>query len=126
MNIQKLPTTKSTQNGMVLLEALIAILLFSMGILALAGLQANMLQNTSSSKYRADASYIAQQQIGTMWASGNATSYVGTVADISTVLPSGSLAVASPAADKYTITVTWQPPGDIVHNFTTTASIAGG
>lgn len=126
MDFQKIPTTESSQKGMVLLEALIAILLFSMGILALAGLQANMLQNTSSSKYRADASYIAQQQIGNMWASGNAASYVGTFADISAILPSGSLAVASPAADQYTITVTWQPPGDTAHNFTTTASIAGG
>lgn len=126
MKIQNIPQKDSAQSGMALLEALIAIVLFSMGILALAGLQANMLQNTSTSKYRADASYIAQQRIGTMWASGNAASYAGTVTDISTVLPSGSLAVAQAGVNQYTITVTWQPPGDTTHNFTTTASIAGG
>lgn len=127
MNIQKLPTKNSSQKGMVLLEALIAIVLFSMGILALVGLQANMLQNTTASKFRADASYIAQQQIGTMWANpANAGTYVGSITDISAVLPAGTLAVASPAADQYTITVTWTPPGDTTHTFTTTASIAGG
>lgn len=127
MKIKNIPQSKSTQKGMVLLEALIAILLFSMGILALVGLQANMLQNTTASKFRADASYIAQQQIGTMWANpANAATYVGSITDISAVLPAGTLAVASPAADQYTITVTWTPPGDAAHTFTTTASIAGG
>lgn len=127
MNIKNIPQKKSNQKGMVLLEALIAILLFSMGILALVGLQANMLQNTTASKFRADASYIAQQQIGTMWANpANAATYVGSITDISAVLPAGTLAVASPAADQYTITVTWTPPGDAAHTFTTTASIAGG
>lgn len=127
MSFSKSFQLKTSLKGMVLLEALIAILLFSMGILALVGLQANMLQNTTASKFRADASYIAQQQIGTMWANpANAATYVGSITDISAVLPAGTLAVASPAADQYTITVTWTPPGDAAHTFTTTASIAGG
>ena len=58
-NVQR----KSTQQGVVLLEAMIAILIFSVGVLAIVGLQAAMIKNTSESKYRADASYIAQHQL---------------------------------------------------------------
>ena len=61
MNAQKIPPTKNpvNQQGVVLIEALIAILIFSMGIMALLGLQAAMIKNTSDNKYRADASFIA-------------------------------------------------------------------
>lgn len=50
-----------------LLEALIAILVFSLGILALIGLQAQSIRNSSEAKYRADASFLANQIIGYMW-----------------------------------------------------------
>ena len=56
MNRNYLPS-HAAQQGVVLLESLIAILIFSMGILALVGLQAAMISNTSNAKYRADASY---------------------------------------------------------------------
>jgi type IV pilus assembly protein PilV len=57
----------STQRGSVLLEALIAILLFSMGMLALAGVQAAALKNAAEAKYRAEASFLASQIIAQMW-----------------------------------------------------------
>jgi type IV pilus assembly protein PilV len=122
---------KSSQQGVVLLEALIAILLFSMGVLALVGLQAAMIKNTSDSKYRAEASFIAQQRLGMIWADPtNASDYIETDTDISSLLPSGTRTVTSPATDQYVVTVTWlqpgQPPGQPPHNFTTVASIAGG
>jgi type IV pilus assembly protein PilV len=56
------------QGGSVLLEALIATLLFSMGMLALAGVQAAALKNASEAKYRAEASFLANQIIAQMWA----------------------------------------------------------
>jgi len=49
-----------TQQGIALLESMIAILIFSMGILALAGLQGVLVKNTSDAKYRAEATFIAQ------------------------------------------------------------------
>jgi type IV pilus assembly protein PilV len=55
------------QLGSVLLEALIAILLFSMGMLALAGVQAAAIKNAAQAKYRAEASFLANQIIGQMW-----------------------------------------------------------
>lgn len=56
------------QGGAMLLEALIGILIFSMGILALVGLQAVSLKNTAEAKSRSDAAFLANQIIGQMWA----------------------------------------------------------
>ena len=55
------------QHGSALLEAMISILIFSMGILALLGLQAAAIKNSGDAKYRADATYLANQIIGQMW-----------------------------------------------------------
>jgi len=50
-----------------LLEALIGILIFSIGVLAMVGLQAMAVKNQSDAKYRADASYLTNQIISMMW-----------------------------------------------------------
>ncbi len=120
--------SQTSQKGVVLLESLIAILIFSMGILAIAGLQGAMVKNTSDSKYRADAAFIAQQRLGVMWADpANLVNYVETNTDISNLLPSGKRTVALPAAaGEVTVIVTWQQPGQSVHNYSTYARITGG
>jgi len=59
---------RDSQSGAMLLEALIAILIFSLGILAVIGLQAQSIRNSAESKYRSDASFLANQLIGRMWA----------------------------------------------------------
>lgn len=64
------PNTGKGQAGVMLLEALIAILIFSLGILSLVALQATSIQLTSDAKYRTDASLLADKLIGQMWASG--------------------------------------------------------
>jgi type IV pilus assembly protein PilV len=56
------------QQGSMLLEALISILIFSMGILAIVGLQANSIKMSSDAKYRSDASMLANQYVALMWA----------------------------------------------------------
>jgi len=127
MNRQKAFPAKSAQQGAVLVEAMIAILIFSMGVLAIVGLQAAMIKNTADSKYRADASYIAQQRIGTMWSDpGNLASYLEANTDISALLPSGTRTVTQPVAGQFVVTVTWQQPGEAQHNYTTIATITGG
>jgi type IV pilus assembly protein PilV len=60
--------TAKQQQGAFLLEALIGILIFSMGILAMVGLQTLAITASAEAKYRADASYLANQMIGRMWA----------------------------------------------------------
>lgn len=132
LNFVKLENLKSkkmqlpcTQKGSVLLEAMIAILIFSVGILALAGLQAAMIKNTSDNKYRSDASFIAQQQIGRMWADpNNLAAYFKTT----TVpeLPNGNVKVALGVGGRgmVTVTVTWKAPGsDDSHQYVTSTYI---
>lgn len=57
------------QSGAILLESLIAVLIFSIGILAMMGLQASALKHIGESKYRLDATYLANQLVGTIWSS---------------------------------------------------------
>lgn len=59
---------RKKQKGSILLEGLIAILIFSMGILALMGMQANAINTVSESKYRSDAGFLANRIIGQIWA----------------------------------------------------------
>lgn len=116
---------KSAQQGVVLLEALISILIFSIGVLAVVGLQAAMIKNTSEAKSRIDASYIAQQRIGLMWSDpDNLASYVEANTPIPD-LPNGTRTTAQSGV-QFSVTVNWQQPGEASHNFTTTASITGG
>ena len=129
---QKLSHLKNSasQKGVVILEALIALLIFSMGILALVGLQAAMIKNTSDNKYRADASFLAQERMGRMWADpGNLANYSCTTTaanscgDISKLLPNGTRTVTVATRGLVTVIVAWRLPGGDAHNFTTSAYI---
>lgn len=124
--------SKKSQGGVVILEALIAILIFSMGILALVGLQAAMIKNTTDSKYRAEATFVAQQILGRIWVydQNNLADIVELINDddsISAALPSGEHEVEAQAGGIVNVTITWQPSGqDAPSNFTTNARITGG
>ena len=52
-----------------LLEVLIALLIFALGVLGLVGLQANAVKQSGQSKYRTDASLLASELVGQMWMS---------------------------------------------------------
>jgi len=116
------------QKGGALLEAMIAILIFSIGMLGIAGLHAAMIKNTSDAKYRADASFIAQQRVGQMWSDpNNLASFVEANTDISALLPSGTRTTTLPAAGQVRVVITWQQPGQTeTHSYTLNASITGG
>lgn len=72
-------TLRATQRGATLLEALIAILIFSLGILAIVGLQSAAIKNVSESQYRVEASMLADTIIAQMrtGAADTATRQVG-------------------------------------------------
>jgi len=57
------------QSGVMLIEALIALLIFSIGILGIVGLQASAVNASSDAKYRSEAALLANELIGRMWAS---------------------------------------------------------
>jgi len=50
-----------------LLEGLIAILIFSIGILGIVGMQASTIKASRDAKFRADAGLLANELIGQMW-----------------------------------------------------------
>jgi type IV pilus assembly protein PilV len=118
---------KRAQSGVALLEALVGILIFSIGILALMGLQAQSIRNTVEAKYRNEAAYFANQIIGQMWVDRtNLAAYdTGGGANpnmenwrtrVALALPrvvvgginSPTIAIA---ANQATVTVFWQMPG---------------
>ena len=52
---------RKRQGGVMLLEVLIGILIFSIGILAMLGMQTIGMRNTVEAKYRSEAAYLANQ-----------------------------------------------------------------
>jgi type IV pilus assembly protein PilV len=59
--------TKARQSGIALLEALIGILLFSLGILAMVSMQAASVNATADAQYRIEAVNAANQLLAQMW-----------------------------------------------------------
>jgi len=109
--------SKSKQKGVMLLEALIGLLIFSIGILALVGMQATAISQVTDAKYRSEASNLADRMIGEIWANrgGNVPALTTAWAsDVSNVLPNATGANAPTvvvAGTQVTVTVFWQAPG---------------
>ncbi len=59
--------SKSAQGGVMLLEALIGLLIFSLGVLALVAMQSVSISNVSNAKYRVEAAYYAEEIMNYMW-----------------------------------------------------------
>lgn len=60
-------TMRSEQEGVMLLEALIGILIFSLGVLALVAMQAVSVSSVSNARYRTEASFLANDILGMAW-----------------------------------------------------------
>ncbi len=123
---------KRQQRGMMLIEVLVSILIFSIGVLALVGLQARMTASQSDAKYRADAGYLANEVVGMMWSDlAHVANYNGTActsntrcsdwqSKVSNTLPNGTGAIVIDATTQMvTITVTWQHGSDGQHTYST-------
>ena len=135
--------SQPSQQGSILLEALISILIFSMGILAIVGLQGAAIKTVSDSQYRLEASFLANRVVSEMWTNvvnindyalpgGGATGLDVWLAEVQSRLP-GSTAANAPtiviAANPLggftaTVAIRWQVPGESTpHNYTTVAYI---
>jgi type IV pilus assembly protein PilV len=129
----ELRNTRFSQRGSLLIEGLIAILIFSMGILAIVGMQANAIGHVTDAKFRADAAFFANQIIAQMWAdtktlaslqlnyntgNGKYNAWKTAVTDPNTGLPGAvgnpPTIDVTPAAplpgSQVTVTVNWLPP----------------
>jgi type IV pilus assembly protein PilV len=131
-------TAIDAQQGVVLLEALIAILIFAIGILGAVGLQASMIKANADARYRSEAGFVAEQRIAQMWVDQ------ANLADYAELDPGTDIAADSglPEARRTTIrgggscggdlscflvTVSWKQPGaDETHNVSAVARITGG
>jgi type IV pilus assembly protein PilV len=99
------------ETGSVLLEGLIAILIFSFGILAIVGLRANSMRISTDAKMRIDASNIANQRVGEMWVDATNLSAHAKADESVPSLPDGKMTTVV-AGDVVTITITWKLPGE--------------
>jgi type IV pilus assembly protein PilV len=61
------PLPSHRQKGVMLIEALIAILIFSIGILAVVGMQSVAVKSVTESKYRSEAALLAEELVAQMW-----------------------------------------------------------
>lgn len=115
-----------------LLEVLVSILIFSVGVMALVGLQARMTEAQSESKYRADASYLANEAVGLMWSDmANRANYNGLTCTsharcndwlekVSATLPNGTGTIVIDATTQMvTVTVNWEHGGAGARSFST-------
>jgi type IV pilus assembly protein PilV len=59
---------RKLQQGIVLIDAMIAILIFSVGVLGMVALQGSAVEMTGAANYRVNAAMLADQVIAQMWA----------------------------------------------------------
>ena len=141
---------RSVQQGSILLEGLIAILIFSIGILAIVGLHASAIKTVADAQYRLEASLYAERIVSLIWADvpnistyaypgGTATALAPWLSNINTLpgvnvqgnLNPPTITVAGSAANGWTVTVNifWQAPGATAnegrHNFRSVSYISG-
>ena len=124
--------------GAALIEALVGILIFCIGILGLVGLQAAMTRAQGAAKFRADAAYLSSEIIGAMWADrphlanyvtapGAACNYqrcADLVNKISSGLPLGSMSMTvTPTTGEIAITVTWSQPNEGTRSYALSTTI---
>lgn len=134
--IRPAPACRSArrQRGVMLLEALIAILIFSVGVLGLVGLQATAVKQSTDARLRSEAALLADQLIGRMWVDNRQTTalqakyntcltdtcrgYRDWLVSVSQSLPGVTLtsplrpAVTVNNAGIVTISIFWSMPGE--------------
>lgn len=62
-----MPLRRHSERGVMLIEALVAIAIFSFAILGIMGLQATAIRTVRDADYRVKASLFAHQIVGQMW-----------------------------------------------------------
>ena len=129
------------QGGVVLIEALLGILIFSIGILALIGMQSVAVKNTTDARYRTEAAYLGNGILGQIrldianlnqYADVNVATYAPRStwrSQVEALLPGVNIASAqrvpsivlaagptypgdTDAPSQVTVTLTWMQPGE--------------
>jgi type IV pilus assembly protein PilV len=128
---------RQESKGIALIEALVAILILSIGILGLVGLQVSMTRAQSSAKYRGDAAYLASELIGALWVDKpNLANYATTpssactyqrcldwVNKVSSGLPNGAGQLSVSPSGAVGLTVTWSVANEGTRTYVLATSI---
>lgn len=109
---------RRAQAGVMMIELLISVLIFSVGLLGLVALQARAHQFSMSAEDTNRASLLANEMTATMWSSKAASvpdaTYATWQARVASAagdgLPNGVGTVTSTATNAATITISWRPP----------------
>lgn len=104
------------QSGSVLIEAMVSVVIFSFGLLALISMQSAAVRSTTDAKYRSDASFLANQIIGQMWGVATASlngfsNGVATTAANAAACPTGGGVATSAEATAWLASVNELLPG---------------
>ena len=134
-----IPRRRPAQGGFALIEALVGILIFSIGVLGIVGLQATMTKAQTASKFRADASYLANELMGVMatdavanmpsYDSASCTGYTRCkdwATKVASALPGGAAVVTvTPISDgaDVVISISWTVPNEGQSKFETVTSL---
>lgn len=120
-------TRLKNQSGMLLLEGMVAILVFTIGVLGVVGLQATVVKQVTDARYRTDAGMLVNQLLGTMWVSDRTATtlqtqfntggagYATWLAKVNATLPIATTlapTVAITSQGVATITIYWLAPSE--------------
>jgi type IV pilus assembly protein PilV len=115
MNVRRNLRRRGAQVGFTLLETLVAIVIFSIGLLGVVALQARTVQLSVDGEDRNRAALLADEVVATMWAQG--TTSLGTTETtawstrVGNSLPGATATVSAPDADGVvTVSISWRPP----------------
>jgi type IV pilus assembly protein PilV len=114
----------AAHRGYVLIEVLVSMLIFALGILGLISIQSQSVKAANEAKLRADAVFAANEILGKMWVDrANLATYAGNTTLSN--LPGGNANVAVNGA-VVTVTITWRPPGTSAdRQFVNVATLVG-
>jgi len=117
---RKMKTSLRTQGGVMLLEALIGLLIFSVGILAMVGMQATAFSASADAKNRAEAAAFANDIISRIWMSVDRTSDASIISSLNSfqLNSSGSNCAFSGGQTDNTNTVLTQWVSDVTNTST--------
>lgn len=124
-------TARQAQQGVALLESLIAILIIAFGILGVIGLQAVSVSAVSDARYRIEATEFADELINQIWIdTTDVTNVLPAYVNNAAALPADWLEkvkIRLPGADAYpptissaannvvTLTIRWKMPDGVLH-----------
>ena len=119
------------QAGSFIIEAMISLVLFAVGLITLVGLAVQSLNQVGQTKARNDASYLAGDLIGEMWVSASTpAAFLGTAdygrwtTRVTATLPAG-VGAAVVNGNQVAITITWTDSKNsaVGHQYVTTSEI---